>query len=32
VPIFNLALLTPKKKVAPWLPFKLDSNQPPRCR
>ena len=25
-------LLTPQKKTAPCLTFKLDSNQPPRCR
>ncbi len=28
----NLALLTPKKKVAPLQVFKLDFNWAPRCR
>jgi hypothetical protein len=30
--MFNLASLTPKKKVAPVLVFKLDFNRAPRCR
>jgi len=29
--IFNLDSLTPKKKVAPLLIFKLNFNRPPRC-
>ena len=29
--MFNLGLLTPKKKAAPLLVFKLDSNRSPRC-
>jgi hypothetical protein len=29
--IFNLDLLTPKKKTAPVLAFKPYSNGPPRC-
>jgi hypothetical protein len=32
VPMFNLNPLTPKKKVAPLLVFKLDFNEPPKCR
>jgi len=28
----NLDLLTPQKKIAPFLVFKLDFNEPPKCR
>jgi hypothetical protein len=30
--MFNLALLTPKKKAAQLLAFKLDFDSPPKCR
>jgi hypothetical protein len=30
--MFSLAPLTPKKKVAPLLVFKLNFDEPPRCR